>query len=109
MEKFIAYCGLNCETCQARLATINNDDSLREKVAKEWGELNQMEFKKEWINCQGCRIDGIKAMFCDSMCEIRQCALGKAFNTCKDCAEKNVCNKLKMITDHNKEALSNLN
>jgi len=39
MKNFIAYCGLNCETCEARLATINNDDALREKVAKEWGEM----------------------------------------------------------------------
>jgi len=109
MKNFIAYCGLNCETCEARLATINNDDALRAKVAKEWGEMNQMEFKKEWINCEGCRIDGIKTMFCDSMCKIRQCALGKSVETCKDCAEMNNCSKLKMITDHSEEARANMN
>lgn len=107
-KDFIAYCGLDCETCEARLATINNDDALREKVAKNWGEMNQMEFKKEWINCEGCRIDGIKTMFCDSMCEIRQCALGKGFETCKDCAEMKECSKLKMITDNSEEAKANL-
>ena len=36
MNNFIAYCGLNCEICEARIATVNNDNTLREKVAKEW-------------------------------------------------------------------------
>lgn len=31
MNPFIACCGLDCEKCEARLATINNDDSLRKK------------------------------------------------------------------------------
>ena len=26
---FIACCGLDCEKCDARLATINNDDKLK--------------------------------------------------------------------------------
>jgi len=108
MKDFIAYCGLNCETCEARQATINNDDALREKVAKEWGEMNNMKFQKEWINCEGCRVDGVKTMFCDSMCEIRQCALKKAYETCKDCPDMAVCSKLKMITDHNEDAKTNL-
>ena len=33
MNEFIAYCGLDCETCEARIATVTNDDLLREKVA----------------------------------------------------------------------------
>ena len=28
MKEYISYCGLNCETCNARLATIFNDDAL---------------------------------------------------------------------------------
>ena len=35
MGKFIAYCGLDCELCEARIATINNDDKLRDEVAKK--------------------------------------------------------------------------
>ena len=30
MNGFIAYCGLDCEECEARKATINNDDKLRD-------------------------------------------------------------------------------
>ena len=35
MNEFIAYCGLDCEKCEARIATMNNDHALRQKVAKE--------------------------------------------------------------------------
>ncbi len=34
MNDYIAYCGLNCGTCEARMATVNNDNELRIKVSK---------------------------------------------------------------------------
>ena len=49
MNKYIAYCGLNCEACEARIATVNNDDDLREKVAKEWSEMNKADITPEMI------------------------------------------------------------
>lgn len=36
MNKMIACCGINCETCVARIATIKNDDKMRVEVAKKW-------------------------------------------------------------------------
>ena len=47
MKNFIAYCGLDCESCEARIATLNNDDELRRKVAKYWSELNKVEITPE--------------------------------------------------------------
>ena len=38
MRDMIAYCGLDCEKCDAYLATINDDQALREKTAKLWSE-----------------------------------------------------------------------
>ena len=67
MKKFIAYCGLDCESCEARIATIRNDDALREKVAKLWSELNGVEITPEMINCVGCRMDGVKSQHCESL------------------------------------------
>ena len=81
-KKYIAYCGLNCATCEARIATINNDDVLREKVAKEWSKLNHVTITKEMINCVGCKIDGVKTPFCESMCPIRMCAINKKVDRC---------------------------
>ena len=38
MNEYIAYCGLDCEACEARLSTVNNDDALRQRVAREWSD-----------------------------------------------------------------------
>lgn len=108
MNKFIAYCGLDCEKCEARIATVNNDNELRKKVAAEWTELNQVEITPEMINCSGCRVDGVKTPFCDSLCEIRQCGLSKKIETCGGCSELMTCGKVKMIIGNNKAALENL-
>ena len=56
MRDMIAYCGLDCEKCDAYLATINDDQALREKTAKLWSELNHAPILPEHINCQGCRV-----------------------------------------------------
>ena len=108
MKEFIACCGLDCECCEARIATINNDDALREKVAKLWSKLNGVEITSEMINCAGCRIDGVKTPYCEALCPIRQCALGKGVETCGSCAEVMTCEKVGMILKNNGEARRNL-
>lgn len=108
MNSYIAYCGLNCEMCEARLATVNDDNRLREKVAKHWSELNGIEITPEMINCEGCRINGVKTPFCDSLCQIRQCGIKNNFETCGSCNKLKSCKKVKMIIGNNKDALKNL-
>ena len=108
MKDFIAYCGLDCETCEARQATIHDDQALRVKVAKLWSELNGVEITPEMINCDGCRIDGVKTPYCASLCPIRQCALGRKYATCGDCGDMGTCEKLGMIAGNNPDALRNL-
>ena len=39
-NQFIGCCGLDCEKCDARIATITNDNALREKTAVLWTKLN---------------------------------------------------------------------
>ena len=34
MKKMIAYCGLDCEKCDAYIATVQNDRQLREKISR---------------------------------------------------------------------------
>ena len=105
MNEYIAYCGLNCEACEARLATVNNDGVLRQRVAREWSELNGVEITAEMINYSGCRIPGVKTLHCYSLCPIRQCAMGKQMKTCGSCPEMEFCEKLAMITGNNADAL----
>ena len=108
MKTYIAYCGLDCEACEARLATVNQDETLRRRVAKEWTELNGVEITPEMINCTGCRMDGVKTPYCDSLCPIRQCALGRGVETCGSCGDMDACEKLGAIIGNNPDALRNL-
>ena len=93
MNEYTAYCGLDCETCEARLAR---------------SELNSAEITPEMINCSGCRIPGVKTPYCDFLCLIRQCAMSKQMETCGRCPEMNSCEKLGMITGNNADALRRL-
>ena len=108
MNDYIAYCGLNCETCEARLATVNHDDALRERVAKEWSELNGVEITPGMIHCVGCRIEGVKTPYCESLCPIRLCARGKKMETCGGCDKVKTCEKVGAILQNSEEARKNL-
>lgn len=108
MKGMIAYCGLDCEKCDAYLATINDDQALREKTAKLWAELNNAPILPEHINCEGCRVDGIKTIYCDSLCAIRQCALKKGAATCGNCPDLEKCQTVRIIISNNPAALKNL-
>ena len=108
MRDYIAYCGLDCERCEARLATINHDESLRQKVAREWSALNGVTITPEMINCSGCRMDGAKTPYCDAICPIRRCAMPKGIETCGDCVEMETCGKLGEILRNNADAAWNL-
>lgn len=108
MKNRIAYCGLDCEQCDAYLATIHNDQALREKTAKLWAELNQAPILPEHINCEGCRADGAKTVYCESLCGIRQCALKKGMETCGGCPELETCPTVGAIHSNQPTALKNL-
>ena len=108
MNERIGFCGLDCEKCDAYLATINDDQALREKTAKLWAELNQAPILPEHIHCQGCRVDGVKTIFCDKLCAIRQCALKKGMATCGNCADLESCSTVRAILENDPSALANL-
>jgi len=108
LNNLIACCGLNCEKCDARIATITNDDELRKKTSKLWCEMNHTDqITPETINCMGCRADGVKFAYCSSMCEIRKCVMSKGYDTCADCADKSTCQTISPILT-NDEAKVNL-
>ncbi len=108
MNELIACCGLNCEKCNARIATLDDDNDLREKTAQLWSKLNNAPITAEMINCMGCRTDGVKTLYCDSMCEIRKCALKKGFVTCGDCSELERCQTVGAVFAYSSHALENL-
>jgi hypothetical protein len=107
MEKLISCCGLNCAACDARIATINNDDELRKATAEKWRVAFSADITSQMINCTGCREEGPKFSHC-SMCEIRKCVNAKGYNTCGDCSELETCSIVGGILKAVPDALANL-
>lgn len=108
MKTMIAYCGLDCETCDAYLATVHDDRELRVKTADLWSKLNHVPISPEEIECLGCRADGVKTVFCESLCAIRRCARKKGMESCGNCPKMGTCPALSTITSGHPEALENL-
>ena len=108
MEKLIACCGLNCVNCDARIATVTNDDGLRAKTAETWSVQYQASgITPEMINCTGCREPGVKFGHCE-VCEIRNCVHSKGFQTCADCDQLEHCGIVGNVLQFVPEALENL-
>ena len=107
-NQLIGCCGLDCEACDARIATITNDTALREKTAALWSKLNGVPITPDMMACTGCRVDGPKTPFCDKHCPIHTCVREKGFDTCADCAQMDGCPVLGRIASNNPAALERL-
>ena len=80
--KMVAYCCLECDKCDVYIATQNNDEELRAKVAKEW------KMKAEELYCDGCKSD--RTPF---NCEAKKCAVSRNLPTCAHCGDFPSCDK----------------
>jgi hypothetical protein len=108
MNKLIACCGLNCELCDAYIATIKNSDELRKATAEKWQKMfNVPSIPYSSINCTGCRAEGVKFSHCNE-CEIRMCVNRKGYATCGDCADMETCSIVAMVHKHMPDAIENL-
>ena len=108
MKYNIAYCGLDCTKCDAYIATLSNDNVLRKKTAKLWSEMNNAPITAEMISCRGRRENGIKTTYCESMCQIWQCALQKKTSTCAECSLIEMCETVKPVLANSAEAQENI-
>ena len=93
MKTMIAYCGINCKECPAYIATQNNDDAARAKVAQEWQKMFNPNIKPEDINCDGCTSKSLRLFQHCKECGIRLCGIEKKIENCADCQEY-TCDKL---------------
>ncbi len=108
MEKIISCCGLDCVKCDARIATMTNDDNLRKKTAESWQKMyNSPDITPEMIDCTGCMEEGVKIGHAGE-CQIRNCVISKGYRTCADCKELETCSIVSGIHKYSPEALQNL-
>lgn len=91
-----ACCGLNCTECPTYLATRNNDDGAREKVARKWSKMFGMKLTAADINCDGCRSGSDRMFGYCRVCRIRSCCTDKPYQTCAECGEY-PCNHLSAL------------
>lgn len=96
----IAYCGIDCSSCKAFIATKNDDDDLRAEVASEWSEIYNVTINSHHINCDGCKNYAGTLFFHCTSCEIRECGKLKGVSNCGEC-DSYPCGKLDLI--HNNE------
>ena len=109
MKQLMACCGIDCENCDARIATIADDNELRAKTAQKWSAMNNApEITAATINCMGCRVGGAKFAYCSDYCKIRKCVYEKGFNTCGGCKELDSCQIVAAIFQNVPDAKENL-
>jgi hypothetical protein len=101
--EMIAYCGLNCATCQIYLATRETDPEkqrqMREQIViaikKYLGEEKRLE---DITDCDGCKAQGGRLYSGCQKCQIRKCASQKGLENCAYCSEY-ACEKLSRFFD----------
>jgi hypothetical protein len=93
LDSIIAFCGLTCTECPAHMATQDDDDEARQRVAEKWSLDYGSDVKPEDINCDGC-LPGKERYFSHcSQCEIRACGVVRGVENCAHCPEY-ACEKL---------------
>jgi len=86
----LSYCGLRCDTCPIRLATLEEDPGrkreMREEIAVEYsGAYGVMKSADDISDCDGCRAESGRLFGDCASCKIRKCAAEKDINNCAYC------------------------
>jgi hypothetical protein len=95
MNRFIAFCGLDCAQCDAYTATQANDEVAKERLLARWRvEYNNPEMPLAAVTCDGCTtLNGRAGGYC-GQCPIRACGIERKVTNCAYCAEYASCEKL---------------
>jgi hypothetical protein len=84
--RMIAFCGLDCTTCSACLATQADDIAEKECVAARWRkETGEEEIDVDYVTCDGCLAFGGQLGGHCRECKIRACAVVRGVENCGHC------------------------
>ena len=92
MNKMIAYCGLDCQTCTIYLATREESKGKQEKMRKKTVQLIKQHYGlncelKDITDCDGCMSETGRLYSACKDCPIRICARQKGIKNCAYCDE----------------------
>ena len=78
-DQWLAPCGLYCGVCGIRIASEENNTSLKQKLSKAYN------LPVEEIHCEGCFSEDV-FIFCRT-CAIKSCAISKKLTGCHECGD----------------------
>ncbi len=107
MEKMTAYCGLVCTDCDAYIATEEDDEERRKKIAEQWSEEYGAEIEAEDVLCDGCLNNQGDHISHWEECEIRICNEERGLENCAHCDDY-ICEKLEEYVKMSEEIRTNL-
>lgn len=84
-EKIIGCCGHECFRCVTYIATIRNDDTLRERSKRFYKEEFGLDIPISEFNCLGCRSKKVFKLCGD--CPFVKCAQSRSISSCLECAK----------------------
>ena len=105
-SKLIAYCGLDCATCPAFIATQENDLLKLTSLASEWFDGST---DHAIILCDGCkpnRPDARIMKWC-SECPVRICVMERNLDSCAFCSDY-PCERLNNVFENAEQAKTTL-
>ena len=86
MERLMGICGEVCGGCPMYLATQQDSDEERKRVAEMWS-TDTYPLEPSDINCDGCgSATGRHFKWCFE-CEVRLCGLERGVTTCAHCED----------------------
>lgn len=88
----IAYCGLDCEGCPIRLATLMSDRgeqrAMRNEIARRCSQYYGIDMRPEDVtDCDGCRSARGRLFAGCVHCLIRRCAIDRKLESCARCPD----------------------
>ena len=104
----IAYCGLQCDTCPIRLATLEPDKQkqlqMRTMVANILRDRYNMVLRPDEItDCDGCTLETGRLFITCAQCNVRKCARERKHDSCAYCKDY-ACEKLQAVFADQPEA-----
>jgi len=83
----IAPCGIDCNECEAYIATQANNSEQLTAVAEKWSAEFDGDISPENCICDGCTSGGRLSTAHANQCGLRVCAAEKGFPTCAHCPD----------------------